>query len=718
MADNPFDQFDQSAAAAAPVTKAADNPFDQFDTPPAAKDAAAPPETAGRVAGLGERALIQGVGHLVDTPGALVSLADRAGASVHDYTRKLFGLQPNADPVDPAPTTGTDLTTHAADTFGLPKPETPAERVGTAAVSALPSAILAPEAPIAGALSAAGGAGGSAAAKEAGAGPWGQFAAGLATGSVPAIGAAAASGARGLVRGGAQGQAKMQGNLADAAASGTNLTAGQAGGNPLIQYLEGTLSKLWGGHPITKAAQEQTANIGSHVDRIVDNLSGGNEVSPMSAGAGIVKGVGDARTPGTAFGNMRAAEKAAYAKVDTLVPPQTPIDVSGTLGTLGGHAAPIPGAAQITSLTSPKLTTLNDEVNAAVTANGSSTLPYEAATALKTKLGNSIDWGFAPADPVTNGALKQVHTALKGDIDNGAAVVSPQAHQAVTDARQLYAANQETRDALNPIINAAGGPEKVYSSAINGTKEGATKITQVMSAINPAQQNLVRATVMDKLGRASAAQDAPFNANTFLTNWTKLDPNAKDALFGASGTTGSLRANLDSLTKTIGNIKSGTKLPNPSGSGEAVGHGAGVIALWEGLTHAMQGDPHTLIATAGGVAANNLLSRALTNPRTVQWLAQSTKVPVSALPNAVNQLAKLGQSDPDARDLAAYLSGAQTTDRPQRANGGKVDNEALVQRLVNRWKAAKRSTDETTKPLLNVHDDIIAKALSVAGRTI
>ena len=54
---------------------------------------------------------------------------------------------------------------------------------------------------------------------------------------------------------------------------------------------------------------------------------------------------------------------------------------------------------------------------------------------------------------------------------------------------------------------------------------------------------------------------------------------------------------------------------------------------------------------------NNVLARALTNPRVVAWLAQSTKLPVSALPNAVNQLAKMGQAtnDPDARDLAVYL---------------------------------------------------------------
>jgi len=56
-------------------------------------------------------------------------------------------------------------------------------------------------------------------------------------------------------------------------------------------------------------------------------------------------------------------------------------------------------------------------------------------------------------------------------------------------------------------------------------------------------------------------------------------------------------------------------------------------------------------------AANAILSRALANPRVVRWMAQSTKLPAAALPNAINQLARMGQTknDPDATNLAAYL---------------------------------------------------------------
>lgn len=67
--------------------------------------------------------------------------------------------------------------------------------------------------------------------------------------------------------------------------------------------------------------------------------------------------------------------------------------------------------------------------------------------------------------------------------------------------------------------------------------------------------------------------------------------------------------------------------------------------------------------------------------------------------------------------------------KPQRATGGRIafstggkikkaGHEELVQRLINKAKQAKKLTDSTTKPLLNVDDAAIVKALSVAQRGV
>ncbi len=76
-----------------------------------------------------------------------------------------------------------------------------------------------------------------------------------------------------------------------------------------------------------------------------------------------------------------------------------------------------------------------------------------------------------------------------------------------------------------------------------------------------------------------------------------------------------------------------------------------------------------------------------------------------------------GVSNPKA--AAATAQGLmQAPDAIQRASGGKVDIEGLVTKLIQRWRQAKKVTDEGTKRLLTLPDSTIAKALDVAGKAI
>jgi hypothetical protein len=423
----------------------------------------------------------------------------------------------------------------------------------------------------------------------------------------------------------------------------------------LLQNLEASSSRIWGGGPIHDVAGAQAENIGAHVDHIVDNLSQGADVTPTAAGEAITKGVGAAKQ------SMKQAEKAAYDKVDALVPADHPVDISATLGKLDALTTPTAGAEATTgALVSPKIAALRENLTSDVAKSGG-TLPYAATRQLRTAIGNSIDWGFAPADPVANGALQQVYGSLGGDLNAAASAISPEAGQAVKDASALYAANQAKRELLDGVVNRAGGPEAVYQAATNGTKLGATKIGGVMGALDPQSQNLVRATVLARLGRAAPSQQnatgSAFNPETFLANWNKLAPEAKEALFGASGSPGTLRSGLDSLANTTSTIRGSSIFKNPSNTASTLGHSFGLWALLTEGAHAFVSGPHALISGAGGIAANAVMARALTNPRVVNWLARSTKLPPGALPNAVNQLARVGEDtgDPDAQDTAAYL---------------------------------------------------------------
>lgn len=609
-------------------------------------DTAAPDETVGRVSGLTGRALASGAAAL---PSSIINLTNPVAAVARSF-------EPSDDdgkPYEPKlsdfihPDKWHDAVNFLADKAGLASPATPGERIYSKAVEALPSAVLAPEAPVAGAIGSMAGGAASQGVAEAGGSPVQQTLAGLAVGSIPAAASGIAQGGRALLRNADDTAAR----IADAQASGTQLTAGQATNSKILQSVEGASSKIWGGGPIKATAEQQADDLSGRVGSIVDNLAAGGDVSPTGAGTAINAGAKQS------VANMRAAEQAAYDKVDALVPPKMPVSVSNALGKLDTLAAPTPGAEATTgALVSQKIAAMRDNL-AADAAKNDGQLPYDAVKQLRSAVGANIDHGFAPADPSTNAAFKQVYGALSDDMSAGASAVSPEAKQAAADASALYKTNSGRREFLDSVVDKAGGPEAVFQAATNGTKQGATKIGGVMNELDPGQQNLVRATVLDRLGKAPAGQQgadgATFNPSTYLTNWSKLAPEAKDAIFGAGGKANSLRSGLDSLSNTMATIRNSTVFKNPSGTGEAVGHGLGLAALLEGGGHLLAGHPAPLAAAGSAIAGNAILSRALTNPRTVAWLAQTAKLPTSALPNAVNQLGKF--NDPDASALAGLL---------------------------------------------------------------
>lgn len=700
--------------------------------PPEDMPDAVPDETAGRVAELATRAIGRGVAAV---PGAVTSLtmpgiaqtAISAGTKVAHAVRQKLGWDPEDAPTAASPSQAApepklsdfihpdkwpDAVDYLADKAGLAKPATPTERVASKAVEALPSGVMAPETPILGALSAGAGSAASQGAKEAGVGPIGQTMAGLAAGSIPSVVNDLGPTAIRRVLGG-DSAATAQNNISTAAKSGTKLTAGQATGSPVLQKAEAAMGAMWGGGPIQKAAEQRAASLDNHVSGIIDNLTTpGATLSPTSAGTGINKGIDATKQ------SMRDAEGAAYDKVDALVPEDHPVDVSHSIQIAKGLAAPTSQEALNTAIAPSGIAKFASALTESA-ADGH--LNYSDLSQLRSAVGAKIDRGFAPANPAENGAYQQLYKALTLDKNAGAAAISPEASQAVGQANSLYKANSMRRDTLNKILKNAGGtPEGLYQAATGKMKNGATTINNVMGAIDPDEQNLVRATVLDRMGRAvPSAQDetgSVFSPESFLTKWNGMSREAKDALFGSSGPSSQLRSNLDSFTSTLSTLRKANALKNPSGTGPLIAHAIGVGNIISDVALGIfTGHPIALAGMALPVA-NNILARGLTNPKTAAWLAKSVKLPAAAVPNAVNQLRQM--NDPDAQNLANYFD--QTSQhRTPRAAGGKVsDTDALVSKLITRWKNAKRATNESTKPLLRMEDSAVAKALEIAQEHI
>lgn len=106
-------------------------------------------------------------------------------------------------------------------------------------------------------------------------------------------------------------------------------------------------------------------------------------------------------------------------------------------------------------------------------------------------------------------------------------------------ANNYYKMSASRLDQLERVVDKNGGPEKVYAAAMSGTKDGGTTLRAVMQALDQEGQRAVTGAVLKRMGLASAGQQgaegAEFSAQTFLTNWNKLSPEARRALFDRYG---------------------------------------------------------------------------------------------------------------------------------------------------------------------------------------
>jgi hypothetical protein len=250
---------------------------------------------------------------------------------------------------------------------------------------------------------------------------------------------------------------------------------------------------------------------------------------------------------------------------------------------------------------------------------------------------------------------------LSTDLEGAAKNAGTDAATAFNRANTFTRAGMKRLEVLDSVVDKAGGPESVFRAATSGTKEGATTLRAVMQSLPEDARKTVSATVLRRLGRATAGKQddlgEKFSTETFLTNWNTLSPQAKAVLFDRYGPT--FRSDMDAIAMVASNLRDGSKVfVNPSGTGQAVAQTSAGVAF---ITTLATGNAGAAAGIASGVAAANGGARLMTNPRVVKWLAQTTRAPRSAIPALLAQAGK--SDDQDLRELAAILSGEQAGDR-------------------------------------------------------
>ena len=243
-----------------------------------------------------------------------------------------------------------------------------------------------------------------------------------------------------------------------------------------------------------------------------------------------------------------------------------------------------------------------------------------------------------------------VYAALSKDMEGAAG--TPEAKQRLDRANRYFNARAKRIDEIDRVIDRNGGPEKIYQAVMGGVKDGGSTLRAVMQSLPEDGQKAVTAAALRRMGLANpGSQDAAgeaFSSATFLTNWNKVSPEARRAMFDRYGA--DFSRDLDKVAKVAERIKESSQtLSNASGTAR---QGVG-LGYWGSLAASiLTGNLAATATLGGGGAAANVLARGMTNPRFVKWLAKATDLPAGAFPAQINVLRRAAEQNGD-EDLAA-----------------------------------------------------------------
>lgn len=486
-------------------------------------------------------------------------------------------------------------------------------------------------------------------AREMGANPLIQLGAGVAGGMAPST----TSNAReALLKLGARGKdpTAYRSVMDDFAQLGATPSVGQASGARGIQGTENLLAASPTAEGVmARASNAQAEQIGTGLDRIANSLS--RNPSAEKAGRAIEQGTE------TFSRNVGAVRRALYWQVDKQIPQGTKVQLPSTWQTLVKLTTPTKGAEESTgALINPAITAMRENLSADL-ARGGGSMPYEALKALRSRIGEELDVSVLQQDKATR-QYRELYAALSRDLEAAAKGQGPAAERAARRANTFTRVSSERLEDVRRVIDKNGGPEAIYNAAMTGTRDGGTTIRKVMQSIDKNQQRAVTAAFLRRMGMANpGAQDAAgevFSARTFLTNWNKVSPEAKRALFDRHGP--QFSADMERVARVAQNIDQGSAVfRNPSGTGNRTA----AIGYWLALGGSLyQQDMRAAGALIAGGAITNRLAHKLTDPDVVHWLANTTRFPGEA--NFVAQLQTLRQigereDDPEIGELAHAL---------------------------------------------------------------
>jgi hypothetical protein len=397
-----------------------------------------------------------------------------------------------------------------------------------------------------------------------------------------------------------------------------------------------TFQNLLGNFPGSRGVIEKATQ--NQVDNITKQLAGitGEGGTIQQAGKTIQEG---AKNVGQAL--LNRTEK-LYKDLDKFIP-KTPTGESALVPTSNlREIAERPEIQDVVAVGEGHTGKILNHLKSIVNEDGN--ISYDRLKIFRSTIGRKLQSPTLGGDE--RGAIKQIYGALSQDMKD--AVVArggERALQTFNKANNAFGRYTNILESkVNPLIEAKT-PEAVYSMAMSGSKQGGSNIRGIMKTLDPSQKEFVQGTITKRMGLASSGeQDAAgevFSPNKFLTEWNKLSPEAKSNIYEKPQVTA-----INNLNKVISQIKNTSKAKQSSNNLPYLS--------WAGLGGLTVANPAAGLGAVGGA---HITANMMTNPKFINWLAQTpkAKTPVD-ISKHINQLSKIAATNPAIReDTLDYL---------------------------------------------------------------
>jgi hypothetical protein len=416
--------------------------------------------------------------------------------------------------------------------------------------------------------------------------------------------------------------------------AGTPLPRGIVSPNPVTRATTKAAEQLpFIGPMIGHKVGEAVAGAGERVGEIATELRGGT-AGRADVGETVRPGIDEA----IQANNDAISEK--YSDLRSMIDPQHQFEMPQTKAVLDRVLAarskkvnPQEGLGDVINLTKPPPTVEKPTVpmhilergGADVAAPSAATANFAELQRVRSDFGRKTKFG-EPNPGFNEGERQALYGAMSNDMENGvrqAAVPGTTGEQAVNALKAAHDAASDFIDQNAALyqLSRKSSNEGLAGSLIGAAADKTGNIAllrQLRAQMPPEQFQTVSGQLLSELGHSTATNG--FSLDQFTTNWNKLSPGAKAALFEPEHQTV-----LDGIAKMGQYLKTADKYRNTSNTAHGVGLFAILEHLGESLGEAATGNVKPLIGTAAGAVAGLGLGKLLARPASASAIARWTR---------------------------------------------------------------------------------------------